>query len=145
MRAPDYGIVDRIYTQWNEQTDLDLADSLWAGYQRLWPHYTDTTMRPDTVIHQPVVSGIISLLPNPTTGPVTIRFATASQGVVRIEIYNTIGERIRVLTRRSVDAGTYNPTWDLLDGEGVPVPGGIYYVRAVGGAWDETKGVFVAR
>lgn len=144
MKAPDYGIVDRTLALWNEQTDLDLADSLWEGYKRLWPQYVDTINRPDTVIPQPITPGIAAVSPNPAIGPVTIRFSTATQGVVRIEIFNTIGESVRVLTRRSVDAGTYGPTWDLLDGEGRRVPSGIYYIRATGGDWEETTGLFIA-
>lgn len=38
--APTFGTLDRYYGVWNERSDLDLADLLQAGYERLFGRYT---------------------------------------------------------------------------------------------------------
>lgn len=140
--APAFGTVDLFYNNWKEKADFDLADSLWLGYQRMYAEYLDSS---EIVIDNPIVaSRLLSVSPSPARGPVGITFELLQDQRVTIEIYNAVGEKVRVLSRREEFRGLRTRSWDLRDGDGRLVPGGIYFIRVSGEAFEATTGVFVA-
>ncbi|MCF7797908.1 MAG: VWA domain-containing protein [Lentisphaeria bacterium] len=70
--------------------------------------------------------------PNPFNAATTIRFRLndAHSGLVKVKIYNTLGQLARVLTRYVDSAGKYQLTWDgtLMDGSAAPSGTYIYMV-----------------
>ena len=70
--------------------------------------------------------------PNPFNPSTTIRFSVGDflNKVVKIKIYNALGELIRILTLYVGDAGTYEVVWDgkLYNGETAPSDVYIYVV-----------------
>ncbi len=46
-----------------------------------------------------------------------------------IEIYNVLGQKVRLLVDREESAGSYNVTWDSTDAPGEPVATGVYLYR----------------
>ena len=75
MKAPDYGITDKFFTNWNNQPDLELADSLWEGYKRLYPSYV-SSVREGAVTG--ATSGLQRLSPNPAVEVVNIEYCSGS-------------------------------------------------------------------
>ena len=84
--------------------------------------------------------------PNPfnpeTTIPVQI---VGGLGSVRIEVYNTAGQRLRVLHDEALPAGRHNVVWDGRDGAGRPVSSGVYFYRATAKTRVETRRMTLAR
>ena len=143
MRAPDWGIVDESLTFWKESSDVELADSLWAGYQRYWPQYVDTT----EVVYEieRTESKVVSVHPNPATGPVSIQFDLLSDEAVFVTVFNLRGELVARVSDKVEYRGSRTRTWNLRDGNGDPVPGGLYFVRVRGETFSGERVLFVAR
>jgi len=89
----------------------------------------------------PPASGdvMITNSPNPFTSSTTIRFTTAG-GHTFIQIIDTLGRVIRVLTDREYTAGTY--TLDF-NSEGLPT--GIYYARFQNGVTQQVRAMMKVR
>jgi len=64
----------------------------------------------------------ISVRPNPTRGPVTIRLMPSPSGVVTARIYSASGRLVRALK----GAGQTGVTWNLQDNSGQRVANGVY-------------------
>ena len=63
--------------------------------------------------------------PNPFNTTTTMTLIMPVAGVMKVEIYNLLGQSITTLTSGYKDAGTYNLTWDASQS-----PSGIYFVQA---------------
>ncbi len=89
----------------------------------------------------PPASGdvMITNSPNPFTSSTTIRFTTAG-GHTFIQIIDTLGRVIRILTDREYTAGTY--TLDF-NSEGLPT--GIYYARFQNGVTQQVRAMMKVR
>ncbi len=64
--------------------------------------------------------------PNPFNLETTIRYALPQTAHVRIEMYNTLGRKVRTLANAHFLAGMHAIHWNGLDDFGKPVAGGIY-------------------
>jgi flagellar hook assembly protein FlgD len=70
--------------------------------------------------------------PNPTSGPVTFRFALPSgsaAGAAALEIYDVAGRHVRSLVPGDDVAGTRELRWDLRDQGGQRIRNGIYLAQ----------------
>lgn len=67
--------------------------------------------------------------PNPFNGATTIAYDIARSGRVKIEIFNILGQRVRVVVSEFRETGRYQEIWDSLDDAGNPVASGIYIIR----------------
>ena len=65
--------------------------------------------------------------PNPFSPITTIRYSLKKQDFVRIEIYNLLGQRVRVLKNQVQATGDYELKWDGRDQDGTPLSGGVYF------------------
>ena len=72
--------------------------------------------------------------PNPFARAATVTLAlervTAS---LVIDVFDVGGRRVRRLADGPVDAGAHGWSWNGRDDDGRPLPGGVYFVRAVAG------------
>ena len=48
---------------------------------------------------------------------------------MRLELYNSLGQRMRTLVDRFQPAGEYQVAWDALDGQGGTVSSGVYVTQ----------------
>ena len=96
-----------------------------------------TTAIEDVVLEQGVTT--MKAYPNPTAGLARVALATALPEVVRVEVYNTLGQRVAVL-----HDGMVNGQVDL-DLDGSQFASGLYLVRATGASFVETTRVTIAR
>jgi hypothetical protein len=69
------------------------------------------------------------IAPNPFAMGTTIRFELPRSARTRLEIFNVLGQRVRVLANEEMGAGRYSPVWDGRDAAGVEVAPGVYFVR----------------
>lgn len=68
-------------------------------------------------------------VPNPFNSNTRIPYHLATSGPVRLEICNTLGQRVRTLVNEVQPAGFYHARWDARDREGSAVAAGVYLAR----------------
>lgn len=71
----------------------------------------------------------VSVSPNPSSGPVEIRAALASDAPVDLALYDAAGRLVRTLVSGEAAGGTATWSWDRRDVAGRQVAAGVYYVR----------------
>jgi len=95
-----------------------------------------------------VTPGEFALLgnyPNPFNPTTQIRYQLPEFAVVKIEIYNLNGRRIRTLINESQAAGIHNTTWDARDEIGRLVPSGVYVYRLVAGRFKQVRKMLLVK
>ena len=78
---------------------------------------------------RPAASGLEPNVPNPFNSTTRIPYHLSTSGPVRLEIYNTLGQRVRTLVNEVQPAGFYEARWDARDQEGWAVAAGVYLAR----------------
>ena len=86
----------------------------------------------------PVVRVLRGPIPNPSNGRTSIRFHAPAAGAVRLEVFDLLGRRVRLLLDREVDAGWKDVRWAGLDDDGAALASGAYLVRLTGFGRTET-------
>ena len=71
--------------------------------------------------------GLGDPFPTPFNASVTVPFTVAAAGLVRISVYNLMGQSIRVLADGWVEAGLHQVRWDGRTAAGVEVASGVYW------------------
>ncbi|MFC2103110.1 FlgD immunoglobulin-like domain containing protein [Bacteroidota bacterium] len=90
-------------------------------------------------------SGIISgydlyqNFPNPFNPSTTIKFDLPATELVKFNIYNNLGQKIRVLTNREFAAGTHQVQWDGFDESGKEASAGVYFYQIHAGSFRATN------
>lgn len=73
--------------------------------------------------------------PNPFNMTTNIKFALPIAGQVDLEIFNILGQRIRMLISDDMPAGFHQAIWDGCDEAGRPVASGVYFARLKSGEY----------
>ena len=77
--------------------------------------------------------------PNPFNAGTTIEYSLPRRSHVTIEVFNVLGQRVRLLVDREKSAGSYTITWDGTNHSGQLVASGVYLYRFQAGDHIETK------
>jgi hypothetical protein len=78
--------------------------------------------------------------PNPFNPSTTIRFSVPKATNVRLEIYNLLGQRVKVLISDELyQPGIYNVVWNGVDEHNRTVASGQYIYRIIAGDFVESK------
>jgi hypothetical protein len=77
--------------------------------------------------------------PNPFNPETVIRYSLRANEAVKLTIYNTLGQQVRVLVDDYQVAGLHSLTWDGASSDGSPVASGIYFYRLQAGDYSETR------
>jgi hypothetical protein len=77
--------------------------------------------------------------PNPFNPRTTINYSVQSPGIVKINIYNSVGQVVRTLTEEYHVLGDYSCTWDGADEHGSKVASGVYYYQMEVGEYHSAK------
>ncbi|MFQ5606109.1 MAG: FlgD immunoglobulin-like domain containing protein, partial [bacterium] len=72
--------------------------------------------------------------PNPFNAETTISYALPEESLVRLNVFNLIGQRVRELLHRKQPAGLHKIQWDGRDENGTFVSSGIYLIKLQSGA-----------
>ena len=67
--------------------------------------------------------------PNPFNPETEIRYSLPADGVVKLTVYNMVGQVVRTLVDERVVAGNHVVKWDAIDDNGQRVAAGIYFYR----------------
>lgn len=77
----------------------------------------------------PADIGLRQNYPNPFNGSTVFEYYLSSPQVVRLEVFNPLGERVRTLVNEFKSVGVYHILWDGLNERGNHVASGVYQVR----------------
>ena len=67
--------------------------------------------------------------PNPFNPSTTIEFSLAKHGHVQLEVFNILGQRVRLLASAEYSEGIHQVVWDGKDESGNTVASGVYLYR----------------
>jgi hypothetical protein len=67
--------------------------------------------------------------PNPGTHGFRLAYTIPGRAAVRLDVYDARGRVVKHLFRAEQEEGSYTLRWDGADGGGLPVAGGIYFIR----------------
>ncbi|RLC51586.1 MAG: hypothetical protein DRZ79_02525, partial [Candidatus Cloacimonadota bacterium] len=91
----------------------------------------------------PEISSIITQsYPNPfrpATKSATIQFNIKKAGHVTLDVYNAMGQKVKTLVNRNLDAGTHSITWDGTNSQNYGVSSGVYFYKLKQGRYTSTK------
>jgi hypothetical protein len=102
--------VSRYIAQWIKHSPGDVDDG-----DNEWSSPTDFSLKQN--------------YPNPFNPTTTIEYSLPKRGHVIIEIFNLLGQKVRILIDEYKSAGTYRVTWDGMNTDGKPLATGIYFCR----------------
>ena len=102
--------------------DLEIKTSLLLVEGDLPTAVAEETTRPQE-------TGLQQNFPNPFNANTAIDFYTEEKGAVRLVLYNTMGQKVRVLVDEMRLPGAHRVVWDGLDEEGRELASGMYYYR----------------
>lgn len=71
----------------------------------------------------------VNAYPNPAINNVSIAYVLPGKAKVRLNVYNTLGQKVRTLVNENRNAGKYTAKWDARDDKGKKVSAGIYFYR----------------
>jgi hypothetical protein len=74
--------------------------------------------------------------PNPFNPSTEVQYQIANAGLVEINIYNVLGQKVRSLVNQELKAGAYTARWDGTDDRGNTVAAGTYVIRMQSGSYN---------
>lgn len=77
--------------------------------------------------------------PNPFNPITTISYQVPRQSEVRIEIYTTLGQKVRTLLNDQKEPGAYEAIWNGRSDGGAQVSSGVYLYRMIAGNFVQTR------
>jgi len=82
-----------------------------------------------TITVRPETFSLEQNYPNPFNPATEIQYALSEPGQVVLDIYNTLGQKVRTLVDAVQPAGENRAVWDGCDEFGQPVASGVYFYR----------------
>jgi len=80
----------------------------------------------ENLIANPYINCLYASSPNPCRDHAVMYYSIASRGWVKLEVYNTLGQRVVSLVDETQPAGVYKVTWSFgIDG----LAAGVYFYR----------------
>jgi photosystem II stability/assembly factor-like uncharacterized protein len=83
--------------------------------------------------------------PNPMREGCEISFALPLAGRANLAIYDPLGRMVRMCLDGKSKAGFHKMFWDGRDGEGHPLPSGVYFLRLEAGGFTKTNKLVIVR
>jgi hypothetical protein len=77
--------------------------------------------------------------PNPFNPATSFKFTLPQASLVKIEIFNIVGQKVKTLLDEEMKAGTFLVEWNGKDERGVDVSSGVYFYRVVAGSFSDIK------
>ena len=83
--------------------------------------------------------------PNPFNASTSIRFSIAEAGLVRLVLYNALGQQIRILADEELQAGVNRVVWDSRGEQKRFVASGVYFYRLESSGRGEMRSMVLLR
>lgn len=94
----------------------------------------------NAVDNVPTIFSLSQNYPNPFNPSTTILYSLPNSSYVKLSVYNSIGEEVRVLVDEERNAGNYNIHFDAAD-----LTSGVYFYRLQTNSYMETKKFILVR
>ena len=88
---------------------------------------------------RPEVFSLADNYPNPFNPETTIKYALPEAVDVRLDIYNSVGQRVRTLVDAWKTAGSHAAVWDGRDDSGASLASGVYIYRLEAGDFSDSR------
>ncbi len=92
----------------------------------------DATLQPNSYVLE-------QNYPNPFNPNTEIKFRIPQTEKVELEIYNSLGQKVKTLINTEMPAGEHNVIWNARDNYGRPVSSGIYVYKIKAGSFAQVK------
>ncbi|MDY6914945.1 MAG: T9SS type A sorting domain-containing protein, partial [Candidatus Cloacimonadota bacterium] len=106
-------------------------------YASIKVEFVNTSTNPEEVI--PANIALKGNYPNPFNPETTIQYSVNNPANVKIEVYNTKGQKVRTLVDEHKNAGEYNVVWQGKNEAGNSVASGVYFYRLTSNNETEAK------
>jgi len=134
-----YGIMDSAIINQTFFVTIDTSSGIGTKIGSTGVYYLqslalDPSVPANVIQHKNTIPEVFSLeqnYPNPFNPTTTIRFSVPAQTRVSLNIYNTLGQKVRTLLNDSRDAGTFSVVWNGRDDAGRTVTSGLYFCRMI--------------
>ncbi|MFU8862091.1 MAG: T9SS type A sorting domain-containing protein, partial [Cyclonatronaceae bacterium] len=116
---------------WRVRAENNTGAGEWSEF------YTFTTQMATSIEDEPGIPTEFTLsqnYPNPFNPTTIIEFGIPQASPVRLEVYNTIGQRVAILVNEQRTAGTHRVTFD-----GAGLASGLYIYRIQAGGFVQTR------
>ncbi|MGH1362449.1 MAG: N-acetylmuramoyl-L-alanine amidase [Calditrichia bacterium] len=113
-----------------------------ALMQRILTYFGQPTAIGDDLASLPETFSLEQNYPNPFNPETTLRFAVpadANGKTVKLEIFNSLGQKVRTLVNQQLKPGAYQSVWDGRNGFGNQVASGIYLYRLSSGSFSTSR------
>lgn len=109
-----------------------------------WFFWSDTVTVTVTGISEgqndiPLQYALKQSYPNPFNPSTSISYQVPRQSDVQIEIYNTLGQKVRTLINARKEPGNHQTVWDGKNDRGLQMGSGVYLYRMVAGGFVQTR------
>jgi hypothetical protein len=86
------------------------------------------------ILNQPKDYELYQNFPNPFNPSTSISYSIPTYGIVKISVYNALGELIKVLVNETKEPGYYNTKWDAEN-----INSGVYFLKFETNNFNSTK------
>jgi hypothetical protein len=93
----------------------------------------------------PAAFALSQNVPNPFNPATIISFAVPASGMVKLGIYNVLGQEVRTLVNGQLAAGSHSVVWNGRDEMGRAATSGVYFYRLDAGSLTATKKLMLLR
>jgi len=77
--------------------------------------------------------------PNPFNPVTTISFSLTAREKVQLEVFNSLGQKVKTLISREMPAGKHTVIWDARNDAGNPLGSGVYFYQISAGGFVQTR------
>jgi hypothetical protein len=105
--------------------------------QSLYDYIVDVNEEQE--IEPPKSYGLKQNYPNPFNSQTNIEFQVPNQSIIKLEIYDILGQKIRTLVNQEKYPGNYSLSWNGKNDFGNSVISGIYFIKFSSDNFSDTK------
>jgi hypothetical protein len=98
-----------------------------------------------SLVAQPLRFALHNNVPNPFNAETLIRFDLPSDELASLDVFNTLGQKVRTLVQGRLDAGSHELRWDSRDESGKTLASGVYFYRLVAGERVQTQRMMLVK
>ncbi len=77
--------------------------------------------------------------PNPFNPTTKINYSIPKEEIVKLSIYNMLGQRVAEVVNKRQAAGYYSVVWNATDSKGLLMPSGVYFCKLEAGSFVDIK------